>query len=270
MNSSAEIKTAARPVVPAWAKRLHSLTDHLIYDLGGGPRTLRLDHAINIQKVVTVFVIYGMMHWYDNFSVAAWVYLGLHGVYGYTWLLKDLAFPNHAFSKRMTIASLGVLYGGLNLLYWALPWLFISRHLEPGGAMLFAAIFLHTLGVAWMAAGDLQKNCVLRYQPGLISNGVFTYTRNPNYLGEVMIYASYALLAAHWFGWLVILLQFFGLFLPRMLAKDASISRHPGWAEYRRRSGLILPWALINGRALRQVFAEPRHSAPAITPQENI
>lgn len=255
MKASTETSTGRRPVTPGWARRLYKLTDHLIFDLGGGPRTLRLDHAINLQKMTTVLVIYAMMHWYENFSLGAWVYLGLHGVYGYTWLIKDLAFPNHAFSKRVTIGALVVLYGGLNLLYWSLPWLFISRQVEPSGALLFAAIFMHTLGVAWMAAGDLQKNCVLRYQSGLISNGVFAYTRNPNYLGEVMIYASYALLASHWFGWLVIVFQFVCLFLPRMLAKDASISRHPGWAEYQRRSGLIVPWALLNGRAWRRTYA---------------
>ncbi len=245
-----EASVQHRKPLPAWAKKAFSVSEYLVKDVGGGPRTLRLDHAINLQKLLTVFVVFGMMHWYDNFSTAAWVYLGLHGVYGYTWLVKDLAFPNAAFEKRMTIGALFVLYGGLNLMYWSLPWLFISRHVEPAGWVIFLAVAMHTLGVAWMVAGDLQKNCTLRYRRGLITEGVFTYTRNPNYLGEVMIYASYAVLAAHWFGWLVIALQFFVLFLPRMLAKDASISRHPGWEDYERQSGLIVPWALVNGRAL--------------------
>lgn len=253
MNSAAaESAAAPRKLCPAWAKRLFDISEYLVFDFAGGPRTLRLDHAINIQKLVTLFFIYGLMHYYDNYSLGAWVYLGLHGVYGFTWLTKDLAFSNSAFERRITIGSLCVLHGGLNLMYWSLPWLFISRQVEPSGPMLFAAIFVHTLGVAWMAAADLQKNCTLRYRKGLISDGVFTYTRNPNYLGEVMIYGSYALLAAHWFGYLVIALQFFCLFLPRMLAKDASISRHPGWAEYERRSGLLVPWALLNGKALFQ------------------
>jgi protein-S-isoprenylcysteine O-methyltransferase Ste14 len=211
---------------------------------------LRLDHAINVQKVITVFAVLGMMVWHNNFSTAAWVYLGLHGIYGYTWLIKDLAFPNSAFEKRVTIGSLFMIYLGLNGMYWSLPWLFLSRHIEPSGALLFLAVAMHTLGVAWMVAGDLQKNCTLRYRPGLITEGVFAYTRNPNYLGEIMIYASYAVLAAHWFGWLVIAIQFFFLFLPRMLTKDASISRHPGWEEYEQRSGLFIPWGLINGKAL--------------------
>jgi hypothetical protein len=34
----------------------------------------------NFHKIVTLFIIYGMMVHCDNFSTAAWVYLGLHGV----------------------------------------------------------------------------------------------------------------------------------------------------------------------------------------------
>ncbi len=246
----ADTATAAPTRAHPLAQWLFDKSNYLIRDIGGGPRPLRLEQAINLQKVTTVFFIYGLMHWYDNFSLGAWVYLALHGSYGYTWLIKDLAFPNAAFSKPITIGALCVLYGGLNLAYWGLPWLFISRHVEPSGASLCAAVALHTLGVSWMAAADLQKNCILRYRPGLITNGVFTYTRNPNYLGEIMIYVPYALLAAHWLGWLVIAAQFLLLFLPRMLVKDASIARHPGWQQYRQRSGLLLPWRILNGRAL--------------------
>ena len=250
-----ELTPKRRKTVPAWAKKCFDVSEYVIFDLGGGPRTLRLEQAINLQKFITVFVIFGMMHYFDNFSLGAWVYLGLHGVYGYTWLIKDLSFPNSAFAKRITIGGLLAVFVGLNLFYWSLPWLFISRFIEPSGPVLFAAVFMHTLGVAWMVASDLQKNCVLRYRKGLITNGVFAYTRNPNYLGEVMIYATYALLAAHWFGWLVILLQFFCLFLPRMLVKDASISRYPQWDEYESRSSLIIPWALLNGKAIVRQLA---------------
>ena len=248
--NTASAVSAQRKAVPSWAQWMYRAFDHLTFDVGGGPRTLRLDHAINAQKIVTLFFIYALMNYYDNFSLGAWVFLALHGTYGYTWLTKDLAFPNKAFEKRITIGALCVIWIGLNGTYWSLPWLFISRHVEPSGPMIFAAIAIHTLGVAWMAAADLQKNCIMRYQKGLITNGVFTYTRNPNYLGEIMIYVPYALLAAHWFGWVVIAVQFFCFFLPRMLVKDASISRHPGWDEYERRSGLLLPWRILTGQAL--------------------
>ena len=251
-NSNIDGVTAAprRKRVPAWAQWMYNAFNYMAFDVGGGPRTLRLDHAINVQKFVTVFFIFGLMNYYDNFSLGAWVFLGLHGTYGYTWVVKDLAFPNKSFEQRVTIGSLVAIYCGLNLAYWSLPWLFISRHVEPSGPLIFTAVAMHTLGVAWMVAADVQKNCMMKYRKGLITNGVFAYTRNPNYLGEIMIYVPYALLASHWFGWLVIAVQFFCFFLPRMLVKDASISRHPGWDEYARRSGLLIPWRILTLQAL--------------------
>ena len=64
-----------------------------------------------------------------------------------------------------------------------------------------------------------------------------------------MLYAAYALLASHWIAW-VIYSYMAIYFLARMKGKDNAISRHPGWQEYKAQSGLVIPWALINGRAL--------------------
>ena len=38
----------------------------------------------------------------------------------------------------------------------------------------------------------LQKYFVLRARRGLITDGLFSRCRNPNYLGEMMIYGSFA------------------------------------------------------------------------------
>jgi steroid 5-alpha reductase family enzyme len=45
-----------------------------------------------------------------------------------------------------------------------------------------------------MIAADAQKYFTLRLQPGLITHGMFRYIRHPNYLGEMMIYGSFALM----------------------------------------------------------------------------
>lgn len=42
---------------------------------------------------------------------------------------------------------------------------------------------------------DAQKYYTLQYKKGLIMDGMYKYIRSPNYLGEVMIYSSYAILA---------------------------------------------------------------------------
>ncbi len=221
-----------REPAPRWAVAMDRWLRYLTEDLGGGPRVIRIAQLINFHKVITVFLIYGMMAYYDNYSTAAWIYLALHGTYGYCWLIKDFAFRAFYFDKQVTFGGVLATYAGLVGWYWLLPFLFISRNVQPSNEMLWFCISLHTLGCVLMVAADLQKNIVLRLRKGLITDGVFTYSRNPNYLGEIMIYGSYALLVSHWAGWVVALWCWIGVFLPRMLLKDASISQHAGWQEY--------------------------------------
>ena len=67
-----------------------------------------------------------LMAWYDNFSAAAWVYTAMQGSYGLVWILKDVAFPDPNWQKRITIG------GGINAFlgvlgwYWVFGWLLIS------------------------------------------------------------------------------------------------------------------------------------------------
>ena len=229
---------------PAWAKLIYNTSGFLTEDFGPGPRHLKMAWVINLHKFITLFIILGMMFYFDNFSTAAWVYLGLHGIYGYCWLVKDFGFRDGSFEKRVTYGGAVMTYLILVSWYWLLPYLFLSRHMEPSGFILFVAIAMHTQGITWMIAGDCQKHFSLRYRKGLITEGVFAYTRNPNFLGEILIYASYALLAAHWLGWLVLAYATV-FFYSRMYVKDASISRYPQWNAYAARSSRLIPWKLL-------------------------
>lgn len=50
------------------------------------------------------------------------------------------------------------------------------------------ATLIYVFGVVIMLLSDSQKYYTLKYKKGLISDGMMKYTRNPNYLGEVMHY----------------------------------------------------------------------------------
>jgi protein-S-isoprenylcysteine O-methyltransferase Ste14 len=234
----------SRYTAPRWATALYDLVAYLTEDFLGGPKVLKMAWVINFHKIITLFLIASMMVYFDNFSTAAWVYLGLHGVYGYCWLVKDFGFRDGSFNTRVTFAGAVMTYLCLVAWYWLLPYLFISRHLEPSGPMLFTAIAIHTWGITWMIAADCQKYFSLKYRKGLITDGVFTYTRNPNFLGEIMIYAAYALLASHWIGYAVLAYAIL-IFYSRMLVKDASISRYPEWPDYAKQSSRLVPWRLL-------------------------
>jgi len=229
---------------PKWAQTFFDVSTKLSEDFLGGPKLLKTAWVVNFHKIITLFLIYGMMNYYQNFSTSAWVYLALHGVYGYCWLIKDFGFRDGNFQSRVTFGGAVMVYVALIAWYWLLPWLFISGNVQPSNEMLAFAIALHTLGVTWMISADCQKHFSLKYRRGLITEGVFKYTRNPNFLGEIMIYGAYAFLVDHWIGYLVLA---YGctVFLSRMLVKDASISRYPEWPTYKAQSSLLIPWKMF-------------------------
>jgi protein-S-isoprenylcysteine O-methyltransferase Ste14 len=227
------------------AASLNRLATYLSQDFLGGPRVLRLSWVINLQKGGTLFLVALLMIAYQNTSIDAWVYLALHGSYGMCWLLKHAAFRDPRWEVRVTFGGALMSFVLVLGLYWLFPVLLISDAL--GGRppapfpLLAAAIFTHTIGVAIMLSSDAQRYFTLRARPGLIADGMYRFVRRPNYLGEMMVYGSYALIVRHWIAWAILGWVWLGLFLPNMLLTDRSLSRHDGWEEYRRRTGLIVP-----------------------------
>jgi protein-S-isoprenylcysteine O-methyltransferase Ste14 len=194
----------------------------------------------------------------------AWVYLALHGTYGLCWLLKDVAFPDPNFQRKVTFGSAFNTFALVLGPYWVAPFLIVSGTFGAGGpvsdAYLAGVIALHTFGVALMLSSDAQKYFALREKKGLIEDGLFKHVRHPNYLGEMMIYSSYALLAQHWIPWAILAWVWIELFMVNMLMKEASLSRYPGWAAYKARSGMLLPWP---GALFRRSASSERSARPA-------
>lgn len=235
---------------PALVRKLAALNRYLSEDFLGGPKRLKLAWVINLQKGGTLVFVGALMLWYGDRSAAAFTYLALHGAYGLVWLLKDAVLPDPGWERRITVG--GAFMSVLLVLgpYWFAPVLLISDVLgpakpQPSNLVLGAAIFLHTLGVVLMMVADAQKFFTLKHQRGLIQDGLFKRIRHPNYLGEMLIYGSYALIVGHWIPWLVLGFVWSQVFLPNMLMKEASMSRYPEWEAYKRRTGFLLPklWA---------------------------
>lgn len=230
---------------PRGAAALSRLTRYLSEDFLGGPRVLRLSWVINFQKGGTLPFVALLMLAYRNTSTEAWVYLALHGSYGLCWLLKHAAFPDSRWDTKVTFGGALLSFALVLGLYWVLPFLLISDVLQPraeAAAWLLAlAICIHTLGVVLMMTADAQRYFTLREARGLIDDGLFRLVRRPNYLGEMMVYGSYALLVRHWVAWVIVAWVWLAVFLPNMLATDASLSRHEGWDRYKERTGLLWP-----------------------------
>ena len=164
------------PLWTHWARFTAFMTERFL----GGPQVLKLAWVINFQKTGTFFYILLLMNYYQNFSVAACVYLALHGMYGFCWMLKHFSFPDRNWEKKVTIGG-GLMAFVLVLgLYWVFPYLLISGILGPDQKMasltvLTAAISVHTLGVVIMMTADCQKYFTLKYQKGLIRRTLQIY-----------------------------------------------------------------------------------------------
>jgi protein-S-isoprenylcysteine O-methyltransferase Ste14 len=196
---------------------------------------------INIHKSLVIPVVAGLMWHYWNWSTAAFVYLGMHGTYSLLWLIKQAAYPDRRFDEPLPV-WIGAIFVFLPLAgYYLAPYLLISRHVVLPPFLFAVVLFLYTLGIFLHYVSDAQKYYTLKLHKGLITEGLFARTRNPNYLGEILVYLAFALMSLHWLPLVVLAAWVVGFFLRNMLRKDQSLSRYPGFQEYRRRSGLLFP-----------------------------
>jgi protein-S-isoprenylcysteine O-methyltransferase Ste14 len=92
-----------------------------------------------------------------------------------------------------------------------------------------------------MIAADAQKYFTLSVRRGLITDGMHRYIRHPSYLGEMMIYGSFAMMVWHWLPVVVLACVWGALFAVNMVNKEASMSRYPEWSAYKRRTWWLLP-----------------------------
>lgn len=217
---------------------------------------MKIITAINVHKALVVPVVLALMWRFECWSPEAFVYLAIHGTYALCWLVKSATFPDRRFDEEKPL-PVAVLFVFVPLAgYYVAPYLLTSRHVTLPPWAYGAVLFLFTAGLFLHFVSDAQKHYTLKLRPGLIDEGLFARTRNPNYLGEILIYTAFALMAVHWLPFAILGCWVFGFFLRNMLAKDRSLSRYPGFAEYRGRSGLLLP-SLAAIRDRRATTSEP-------------
>ena len=201
---------------------------------------MKLNQIINLHKGLTPFVVLGLMYFYDNFSTAAWVYLSLHGTYGMLWLLKEKIFPDPYFKDELNkfTALIGFVFLSS---YWVAPFILISSQKTIPNIVIAICISLNILGVFLHFASDAQKYFSLKIKKELITEGFFKRIRNTNYLGEIFIYLSFAILSMSILPFIILILFVAIVFFPRMIKKDKSLSKYDSFKDYKKKSGLILP-----------------------------
>lgn len=195
---------------------------------------------INAHKILVTPTVLAMMWVYQNWSTEAFIYLTLHGTYTILWLIKHAIFPDKSFEERLP-AAIGFFFVFVPLQFYLIaPYMLISRHVKHPPWVFAIVISMYILGMFLHYVSDAQKYFMLRERPRLITDGFFKRSRNTNYLGELFIYSSYAILSAHWLSFVVLAFWVTNFFV-RMLRKDKSLARYPEFEAYRQTSGLLFP-----------------------------
>ena len=109
---------------------------------------------------------------------------------------------------------------------------------HPTGRTMLLSLLLVTPGV-WLrayAAGYVRKNAELT------RTGPYAYTRNPLYLGSMMIAFGFALAAASWVVFAALAILFAAIYLPTIESEEAYLREHfAGFDEYAAKVPRLLP-----------------------------
>jgi steroid 5-alpha reductase family enzyme len=210
---------------------------------------MKQKHFIDIHKGLNSLFILFLMYYFDSWNnLIAWIYLALHGPYGYLWILKSKIFPDKQWENKTSIGYGLVIWVGLSL-YWISPYIIITgNHMIPfevglSPVYIFFCISLFILGVFLHFTSDMQKYITLKLNPGnLIQDEMFQKVRNTNYLGELLIYLGFTLLAIDWAPIIALFLFIAIIWIPNMIKKDKSLSRYSEFENYKKKSYKFIPY----------------------------
>lgn len=205
---------------------------------------MKQKHFIDSHKGVTFLAVLGLMHHYDQWdNPTAWIYLALHGTYGILWVIKSQIFGDRNWEKPTGLPFGLTIWFALTL-YWLAPWILCSQAIQAPLWWLCICTSLFAFGVFLHFASDMHKATELRLKKGLITTGLWSRCRNPNYFGELLIYLGFGMIPMHWAPLCALGAMVLFYWVPNMRRKDASLSRYPEFAAYKARSKLFIPFVI--------------------------
>jgi protein-S-isoprenylcysteine O-methyltransferase Ste14 len=106
-----------------------------------------------------------------------------------------------------------------------------------GRSLVFGAILIVPgLLLRALASGHVRKN------EALATTGPYAYTRNPLYLGSLLMGVGFAIAARSWWVGVILLVMFFAIYLPVIRDEENYLrQKFPEFEEYARRVPRMFP-----------------------------
>ena len=130
--------------------------DWFCHDLPPGPPFMPMRYFVNLHKGGMPFLVYGLMLYFDNFSLGCWLYLALHGSYGLFWLLKDFTFPDSSWERKVKFTPFFISYFIVLQFYCYGAYLMTSRDApqDPSPERVCLCVMMYCFGIVFMMGAD--------------------------------------------------------------------------------------------------------------------
>lgn len=200
--------------------------------------------AINTAKVLTIICLVVLAVVFGIKDLRQVIYLCLHIGYCVWWLIEQWFYPQRRQIFNESIGASQFIFTLLLVgVFYALPGYLAFTNPVPLSITATAiALPLYIFGTLINATADVQKLTAKQYGAGLVSDGIWRFSRNINYFGDLLRYLSFSVVAGSPWAYLVpgiVLLAS----LQRMSQKDQSMpSKYPDYAEYQQSSSRLIPF----------------------------
>ncbi len=201
--------------------------------------------AINVAKVITIICLIGLAVVYGIHDQRQVIYLSLHISYCCWWLLEQWLFParrQQVFTEKADFATFiaVILFVGV---FYALPGYFAFTNPQPISYLSVAiALPLYIFGSLINTAADVQKMVAKEMGASLVQNGSWRFLRHINYLGDIMRYTSFSVVAGFLWAFLLPIVIVL-LYLQRISQKETSMmAKYPEFVDYKKSSSRLIPW----------------------------
>ena len=201
--------------------------------------------AINVAKASTIGCLVALAIIYGVSGFRQLLYLCLHISYCVWWLLEQWLFPDrrrYIFTEKTGILSAVFIFLYVGVFY-AFPGYLAFTNPQPiSDLTIVIALPLYIFGSLINTSADVQKMTAKSMGVGLVKDGAWRSVRNINYLGDLMRYTSFAVIAGSLWAYLLPISVLL-LYVQRILQKEQSMAdKYPDFAAYQQSSRRLLPW----------------------------
>ena len=208
-----------------------------------GTGLFKMDSVFNFFLVTCQFALVYMMHYYDNYSTAAWIWTFMFIIHMNIMLLGKLIFPFN-FDDRVGIIG-AIISVALNCLYLYPGYLIYSRQIsnEISHERIAGSLLMLIFGTFLSTTANCQKYFTIKAIKAkdpkaevLITDGLFSWTRNPNFLGDIILSYSFCFFVNDCNSWYIYSFLLFISMYPRLMLKEASLRKKKGAEAYFKRT----------------------------------